>query len=159
MNKGFTLLELVIVVAILGIIASTSIGFYAGYKNTLELESMADLIMGESRLAREKASSGENFAKWGIHFDKSGADQFFELFSGDFYPGTIQEKIYISNFIEINQFLSGGIPVISDVFDVQFNRIYGVTADNLDKSIILKLKSSNDQKTITITKEGKIMSN
>ena len=54
-DRGFSLVELVIVVLVLGLIIGFSLPAFLRFSSTLQLQAAADDIAGQLRLAREKA--------------------------------------------------------------------------------------------------------
>lgn len=156
MKRGFSLIELIMVMAIFAIISSITMNFYSGYKSKIDIETEGDAIIGKLREARGYALNGEQFLKWGVHFDNptTGEDAnkpFYELFFGASYPGTIKEKIYLSSFLQFNT------PAAGTFFDILFDINTGkCSSPCLNQSIIISLKNGTQIKTITINSEGKI---
>lgn len=156
--RGFSIIELILVLAIFGIISSITLNFYSGYKSKIDIETEGDAIIGKLREARGYALNGEQFSKWGVHFDNptAGGDAnkpFYELFYGASYPGTIKEKIYLSSFLQFNT------PVASSSCNMIFEVNTGkrdISSNCASNNIIIVLKSGIQTKTITVNAEGKI---
>lgn len=146
MIKGFTLLEVLLVTAILVVMATVATGYYRNYAKSVELNQSANEILAELKLARQKAIAGEDDKKWGIRFD-NGTDDKYELFSTatDYVSGTIVETV----------FLKGGVaftaPPSASSTDVLFNKITG-SANNA----AITISSEGNTKTITVTGVGNI---
>ncbi|MDX9892841.1 MAG: prepilin-type N-terminal cleavage/methylation domain-containing protein [Patescibacteria group bacterium] len=80
MAKGFTLVELLIVFAILGIVAVFSIPFIQSFQVSSDLYTQADTLTKTLRRARQQAIIGQNQAAWGVYFDNGNKE--FILYQG-----------------------------------------------------------------------------
>jgi len=147
-KKGFTLLELLIVIAILAIISTIGAGFYINYNKNIEINSVSKNIVSDLKQAQSRSMSGSGDFKWGIHF-VNGSEDYYELFSTptDYNSGlkVISSKYYLSNGINFS------VPVPDSSIDVIFDKINGGT---INSSIVLE--SSDLTKTISISSIGNI---
>lgn len=146
--SSFTLLEVIIVIALLSLLATVSSGYYRNYVRYVELDSQTKQILADLKHARAKAMTGENNLKWGIHF-MNGANDYYELFST---PTTYTDP---SKVIDTTIYLPGNVifttPSEGNTIDVIFNKITGNTTAT---SVILS--SEGNAKTITVSAIGNI---
>lgn len=66
-SRGFTLIELMVVIGILGVMTAISIPFYVGYRPKLLLMQGSNKVLGAVRLAR--ASAVAEARRHTIHFE------------------------------------------------------------------------------------------
>ena len=78
--RGFSLLELLMVIAILGILGAAGFGYYVNVAKNIEISTVARTLASELRDARARAMGGESRRKWGVHA-VNGASDYFEVFS------------------------------------------------------------------------------
>ncbi|MBU1177358.1 MAG: prepilin-type N-terminal cleavage/methylation domain-containing protein [Patescibacteria group bacterium] len=120
-KQGFTLIEIIIVIAVIFFLVSTSIVSYRYFEKSTELEKTTQNIITTLKLAQAKTTSSEEASQYGVHFEN---DKYI-LFKGDEYqPESEDNKIYnISNRLEI------------EGNDIIFQRISGKTEQNGNVSI------------------------
>jgi len=147
-SKGFSLLELIIVMVILIILAMIGVGYYVNFARNIELETTRDNIVSDLQKARTKAMAGEGGLKWGIHF-VNGVDDYYELFS------TPTNYTDASTTVVETAYLRSGLvftsPPEASSTDVVFDRISGTTAV---ASIVIS--GSGNSRTISITTVGNV---
>lgn len=151
-QKGFTLLEVILVLAILATISAIGFSYLGGFKSGADLEETAGQIVGKLREAQNKAMAGEDNQKWGAHFDNTGADPFYEIFSTNTdYAGAsaVVEKIYLTSLAADVKF---DMPAGGQSVDVIFSKITGVPPSAQD--IVINLQGAT--KTISIETGGRI---
>lgn len=68
-NKGFTLLEIILSIAIIIVLAGVVSPFYVDWKNTVELDSAVSQLKQDLRLARARSLSGYNNSSHGAYLD------------------------------------------------------------------------------------------
>lgn len=165
MQKAFSLVEVILVIAILAILASASVSLFIGYKRNLEVETGAQEIALKLKEVRGYTTYGDQFKKWGIHFANptSGPDTgnpFFETYycnnvtcaySADI---TIKEKIYLSSFLQFNIPASGATCEV--VFQINTGRLDATLTTCGSNSVVIAEKGTSNTKTVTINSEGKI---
>lgn len=147
-QKGFSLIEILIVVGILAILGLIATGFYRNFVKNVELESVNKAIVFDLRDARSRAMSGEDDLKWGIRFINNGSD-YYELFS------TPTDYVSPSTTVKNTVYLPGVIvftnppPASSSI--VIFNKITATTT-----AASVSIFFENATRTITITGEGNV---
>jgi len=146
MKKGFTLLELLITIAILSIISALTLWHWSGYKGREALSKDKMGIMAFMEEARSLSVASKNNSEFGVHI----ASSTITLFEGSSYSAGAPENINYSmnSAVEIYSInLSNGGE------DIVFNRLSGENSDF--GNIILRLyNDSNASTTITILKSG-----
>lgn len=147
LKKGFTVIEIVLVLALIGILLGMSILYYGNTQVRADIDSQASNIVHYLRLAQSGASSGLNDKSHGIHFEAAS----YTTFEGDSYNQADPEnfKIDLPATMTINAIsLNGGGN------DVIFSKTDGDTANY--GTISLNSAQINKTITITITSVGTI---
>ena len=146
-ESGFTLLEVVMVVAIISVISVAGAGYYVNYAKSIELESAAKNILSDLRNARSKAMAGESDLKWGVHLT-NGSDDYYELYST---PTTYAD---VSMTTSTTTYLSSAViftaPPSNSSSDVLFTKIQGTP----NASSTISIFSRNATRTIMVTTNG-----
>lgn len=152
MKKGFSLLEMIVVVAILAVLASLSTALFVGYFRTAGLDEATGGIILHLRQTQAKAMAGENGLRWGIHFvNPVSGPHYYQIFStpSDFSAGQIQETIYLDDRINFSQ------PFAGNTLDVVFVKNTGKIAADAAISLYSKAEEAK-VRTIAVSKEGRI---
>ncbi|MEK7123741.1 MAG: prepilin-type N-terminal cleavage/methylation domain-containing protein [Patescibacteria group bacterium] len=148
--KGFTLIEVILVIAMLAVVASMSTAVYFGYYQGVRLDETRQDISNNAVLTRSKAMQGEEGLKWGIRFNNvlNDASDKYEIFAtaSDYSAGTIKEILYLSANVEFSDPANGATK------DVIFNKISGTAGSAAGVSIILS--GTPDSRTININAQG-----
>lgn len=112
---GFTIIELLLVVAIISILGTFSVAFYSRFVQQIGVQTAADQIVGQYRRAQFLTVMGREDNDWGIHL--SGTT--LTLYSGPSFAArtpafdeTIQlnSAIGISGLSEVNFSAPNGLP-------------------------------------------------
>ncbi len=145
-KNGFSLIELILVIAILVILSSLAVGYFRNFAKNVELEEISKKIISDLRNSREKAMSGENNLKWGTHFI-NGASDYYEIFSTptDYSGGTVSETSYLPSAIYFAE------PGEGQNSDVIFSKITGTTTVKT-----ITISSEGNQKTINVGSLGNV---
>lgn len=147
-SRGFSLLELLLVIAILAILATLGFGFFRGFTKNVELDSTAKTIVSDLRDARGKAMSGEDSRKWGIRFINA-SDDYYEFFS------TPTDYSDASKSVKNTAYLARGVSFSSPSEGQNSDVIFGkITGTSTAAAIIIVSESRS--KTINITASGNI---
>lgn len=149
-QNGFSLLELLIVIAIIATLVAVGSGFYRGVVKNMEIQSISKVLAEDLRLVRSKSMIGETGSKWGAHVvNVSGGSQYYELFST---PTTYAD---VAKTVMSTTTLSSGVtftdPSAGTSKDIIFTKITGTTA-----ATILVLSSEGLTQTITISSIGTV---
>lgn len=78
MKKGFTLIEVLIVVFIIGILSALTINYFTEINESKKIEGLSETISAYLEETKTKAQSGENGEQHGIKF----YSQTYVIFSG-----------------------------------------------------------------------------
>jgi|GEM_PF-2022952 prepilin-type N-terminal cleavage/methylation domain-containing protein len=82
-NSGFTLVELLMVVAIVSVIAGIGSASYYNLREQTEVSSMTERIVADMRATMSKTAADANSQQWGMHFDNTVAGQdYYTIFTG-----------------------------------------------------------------------------
>lgn len=140
--SGFTMVELLVVIALMGILVGLSIPFYQSFQVSSQLDNTSFEIIQTLRLAQANAISGENEETFGIHFEQ----QRYTLFQGDIYNSNDSSN-------EINDI--PGTLNISTTFgqDIIFSRIKGEASV---AGTVTISSNTNESKVIKINAKGSI---
>ncbi|MBI4837119.1 MAG: hypothetical protein HY813_01780 [Candidatus Portnoybacteria bacterium] len=146
--KGFTLVEISVIVFIILILASIGLVSFRSYQQNLTLNGDAGQIVSTLRLAQNQTTSSLNASAYGVHFDNNQ----HVLFVGSTYnPSDLANRVSpLSSGIEIyNINLSG------NGSEVIFNRLNGRTEEWGSVSLRV-IADQTKTKTIYITFSGQI---
>ena len=150
-TKGFSLLELLLVIALLVTIAAMGSGFYTNYGKSVEVDSITSTMISNLKQAQSNSMVGVGGLKWGIHL-VNGATDYYEVFS------TPTDYSNVSKVITSTNYLSDGIvfttPVPSTTQDIIFNKISGGTTAT---SVVVAF-TNGTTRTINISSIGSITS-
>ena len=147
-QKAFSLLELLIVVAITAALAGVGISSYVNQQRTKLLDTAAQQIVGYLRYTQQKSVSQEQSLQWGVHFENpaSGSD-FYALYTGTTYSSPVETKYLPTGIIFTT-------PATGNSINVSFNKLTGTNYSGTSQSIVIKSTSSNATKTISVSIQG-----
>lgn len=147
---GFSLLEVLLTIAVLSILMSVSFGLYSNFSQGIELESAAKTIISDLKNARAKSMAGEDGLKWGVHFVNNVGSNYYEFFetpTNYLSPSsTIRETTYLPGIIVFS------VPPTASSTDIIFNKIYGTVS----ASTTITISSQGIPRIINITPLGNI---
>lgn len=119
LKKGFTLLELILVVAITSILATVGISSYVNHSRSKLLDTTSQEVVSYLRYAQHKSMAQEGGNQWGIHFENSDAGgDFYGLYKGITYSGS-EETRYLPKGI------SFATPGDNETIDIPFYKLIG----------------------------------
>lgn len=146
--RGFTLVEISVIIFILSILAGTGLVSFRSYQQNLTLDGNAGQIVSALRLAQNQTISSLNASAYGVHFDNNQ----HVLFIGPTYnfSDPANRVFPLSSGIEIyNINLSG------NGSEVLFDRLNGRTEESGSVSLRV-ITDQTKTKTIYITFSGQI---
>ncbi len=147
-TRGFTLLEVLIVVAILGILSAAGVGYFRNVVQQVSSESITKILISDLRTAQAKAAAGEASRKWGIHA-VNGATQYYQLFSTPSNYADAQTSIEATTTFATGFLFTD--PAAGMMKDIIFGGIGGTTTPTT-----LAITNEGKTTTITITSLGTI---
>ena len=144
--KGFTVIEIAIVIVILAVLAAMAVVSFSGFRQNQILNSDANKVVSIINEARSKTLSSQNFSQYGVHFEAAK----IVLFKGVSYSvsGSDNATTTLSNILEIS-----GISLAGGGSDVVFQKITGKT-DNYGAITIRVKTNTSKTKTINIRSTG-----
>src|SRR3989344_5723777 len=105
MSKGFTLIEILLVVAILALVAGTVAFSLINFRNTQALDGGAELVVSVLIRARQRTLSFESASVYGVRV----AAATLTTFQGAVFPGAAQETVALPDAVTVSQInLTGG---------------------------------------------------
>jgi prepilin-type N-terminal cleavage/methylation domain-containing protein len=139
-KKGFSLLEVLIVIGIFAIVASISTASYYNYKSHTNLELATNGLVEAIRFAQASAESGKFDSKWGV---KVFADKVL-VFKGDSYD---------SRDLDFEQSLSfSGNMSNGGLSEIVFEKLNGETS----MTGTMTLTNEYGSKNININEKGTV---
>ncbi|HOF50160.1 MAG TPA: hypothetical protein PLH22_00490 [Candidatus Colwellbacteria bacterium] len=149
--SGFSLVEIVLVFAMMAIIVTASVSNLLGVRNKYALDTTAEKIVFDLRLARENARGQKDGTAWGVRLNNDSNGKFFEVFSGDNYASGVRS---------LRTALSSGVKFLTPAegtnADVVFAKVTGLPASSYSITIgsenlasITKIITINANGTIT----------
>lgn len=100
MNKGFTLIEILIVIAIVAILAAATTPFLSRFILVANFDSTSDRFIGSIRKAQAHAMDGRNNETWGI----CRLGNAVRVYSGSCAGPTLSEDFSIPTTIAVSNF-------------------------------------------------------
>jgi prepilin-type N-terminal cleavage/methylation domain-containing protein len=138
LEKGFTFIELLLVVALLSIITGVSTIFYSRFLTQNAVDNTVDQVLGSFRKAQMYSLSGRKDSNWGVSYTSNT----ITLYSGNSYAtrnSALDENYTINNNI-----------TITGLTDINFSRPNGIPSTTAS----ITVNGGNNSKTITINELG-----
>ncbi len=144
-KKGFSLIEIIIVIGILGLLTAISVATFVTFRNSQGLNKDTETVVEVLEQARTQTLSSQNGSAYGVHFGTSAVT----LFAGGTYAaGAAGNQIF--SLLSSDTILT--ITLTGAGSDVVFNRLTGETGQ--DGTIVLSSASAGRTRTVTIYKTG-----
>jgi len=147
-SKGFTLLEILLVVALMAVLAGFSVAVYRNYGASIQLDATRKNIIYDLRQMQTRAAAGQGRLNWGARFF-NGTSDYYELFSSP------------SNYADIGKltlslvYLPGNViftrPANNSNQDIIFASITGATTADY-----VTISADNNAKNINVTVSGSV---
>ena len=152
-RKGFTLIELVVVIAVIGTLTAATIPTFNGITSTQNLKRSVDNLSADIQLAKDKSLAGTTEATnqtnivWGI---KCYAE------TGDYDIGYAFNNDLDTFHVVDSKKLEGNATFLTDscTEPIYFERLTGELINGNDASF--KLEAGGEQTSIKIQKAGKV---
>lgn len=160
-NRGFTLIELIVVVGIMAILATVGTVNYLAQRNKNRLELTGNILVRELNLTMERSRAQENGYQWWIHFNNpaGSANDFYTVCYGTYVSsgadcvadgggsGAQSKRTNLSAGLEF----SPGSPATQDVV---FSKATGLPTGTT--TIIINSISGTGSQTVTVNANGRI---
>jgi len=148
---GFTIIEILVVMAIIIIIGTFSVANYTGLKGQRLMESQVDKVTADLQATRERSKAQEGGAGWGIRFENTldSNEDYYEIWTGGSYAtGTVISRVNVSSGVVFSN------PGSGSNFDVIFSGATGLPTAS--STINLQSLQIDSFATITIDIQGKV---
>lgn len=142
LNQGFTLIEIVLTVAVLAILFRVTVPVFLGFQSRSALESAVNTTVGGLRQAQTFARTGSGDGQWGVKM----ADGAVTVFQGASYAtrnATLDETTDIAPAI-----------TPTGLTEVVFSKLSG---DPTTTGTIILTTQNNEAKSITINAKGTLV--
>jgi len=125
-QDGFTLVELIIVVALITIISAMSVAFYSRFLTQNAVANTVDQLVGEFRKAQLYSMMGRQNGTWGVAYNSNK----IQLFQGNTFATrntafdesfSVNTNISITGFTELTFTKATGTPSASPTITVAGN--------------------------------------
>ncbi len=141
-QSGFTLVEVIITIAIIVVVAAVTIPLYSYWQNLSVLDSSRFEVLQDMRWAQDKASAGLNDSDFGVYFTSNT----YVIFQGTTFATR-----------DIGQDIERKVPtmiVISGISEVTFDKKTG--DPSVSGAVILTNTADSSKESIYINPEGAI---
>ena len=144
MNKGFTLIEILVALALLAIVSAITMASFSNLNKTNALDSSVANIVSILDEARSKTLASQNSEQYGVHLEQN---QVISFIGNSYNSGDSDNVVFtINKLVEISD-----ISLTSGGNDIIFDRLTGQVDQN--GSLVVRLKSDNAVST-TVTVFG-----
>ena len=150
-NRGVTFVELLIVLAIIGIIVAITLPSFSSIKENQVLNNAVENVISTLNKARAQTLSSLESSEYGVHFE---SDQIV-IFKGKVYSAVDpdNESVEITSPATISNVTLGGVS--GPEGELYFARLSGVP----DKSGTVTVSVAGSSKIITISSTGTVSKN
>lgn len=158
MNKGFTLIEIVLVIAIMAILSSLVLMFSYGIKIRKDLDSTINSLAAVIRNAQQKSITQEDMVRWGVYLEADTVTKkyFYSLIKDSKTNITARYQVPAVLEFDVGSFVSLNPPENSKLEkEILFTQLEGLPGLN----IIIEIRIAGDlssAKKITISPNGTV---
>ncbi len=145
-KRGVTLIEMIIVLAIMGVIFGIAFHYFSGFKNSQAVRNAGQDILSSLSKARSYAFASVSSSGYGVHFEASKV----VIFKGTSYSSgaLTNEMISVISPATISNVTLNSISGTSG--ELYFNRLTGVPS----KTGTVRITAGGVTKTVTISSAG-----
>jgi len=148
-KRGFSLLELLVVVAVIAIISAAGVATYQSFFTSVDIQGTSKAIVSNLNLMEARAMAGQGGFNWGAHFVNGSPDDYYELFSTPTTYADAGTVIVQKDYIPLGMAFSD--PASETTKDVIFNKITGTTT-----ATTISVTTQGLVQTITVTSIGTV---
>jgi prepilin-type N-terminal cleavage/methylation domain-containing protein len=148
MSRGFTIIEIVIVISILLVLVLAAVPFFQSFSVSHQMETSTQDILNTLRRAQSAAMGSKENSKFGVYLG-TGSGASYTFFQGDTYAGrdTEYDEVYtLPPTISLSLNIGGGSEII-------FGKLKGVP--NVTGTITLT-SVDNETRILNINQVGRI---
>ena len=147
-KKGFTVIEILIVISVLGLLSLITLGFFVDYRRSQGTTQDVELISSLLYKARSDAVSSNGSSDYGVHFASSTATTFKGTTYNALDVNNQTFSLTSGNFLSIISLTSGGR-------DVVFNKL---TGEAIQSGSLTLTDPDGGVKVITVYPTGLVQS-
>lgn len=152
--KGFTLIEIILVVGIFAILLAVSMAAFGSFRDDSQLQDTANDIQAVLRVAQNKTVASEGAVQYGVYFATSTAPHEYVLFQGPSHAsGTVETVYQLSDLVEFSS-ASSSFSGLSGQ-EVVFDRIQGTTS-NVGDLVLQSTLDAGNTRTISVSGGGNV---
>lgn len=151
-RTGFTLVELILIIALMVVIVMISILALGGRKGTTELEGITKQIVSQLREAQSKSASQVNSTTWGVRIDNATSGAYFGGYSSSTYATTTRSGY--TRLPRNIRYVTSTLPV-GTYREITFSQISGIPSTTTIVSLQL-VDTPTASTTITVGESGVI---
>lgn len=142
MNRGFTIIEVLLVVALILILGAMSVSFYSRFLTQNAVDNTVTKLVQSFRKAQTYSMTGKQNGVWGVKYVASPLPQkiVFYLTGNPAYDQSfnVNDNITISGF----------------TVDISFAKTTGIRIPSIPATITITITGNNSTKTVTINSQG-----
>lgn len=150
MRKGFTLVEVLLVVVITAILATITLAFSYGIKSRKDLDLAVNSVAAVVRDAQQKSITQEDMKRWGVHLERNTIS-IYDLFKDVYVTANISAAYRLPSGVEFDNTGWGGA-----VKDVVFTQVDGLPSNGANAIIIRLTDDTTINRQITISTNGTV---
>ncbi len=142
MSRGITIIELLLVVAIISTLGILSVSFYARFLTQNEVGNTVDRLIGSFRKAQVYSMMGKQNSNWGVHY----ASNTITLYKGSSFgvDTGFDEEFTVNSSVSVGGFT-----------DLNFTKVTGIPGSgNPSTTPTITISGGNNSKTITVNSQG-----
>lgn len=160
-NGGFTLIEILVVLAVVGIVLGLSLPFVLSTKFKTDINVTAEQLVATLKEAQSLAVAGEGDTPYGIYFDTSATPPKYTLYRGSSYVS--RDVTYnVGGYGEV--LAPKGVTLVFDwpapnatgPAEITFARLTGKLFSSTVNRVITLTVADVGNKTVTVTPDGVI---